>query len=166
MQAACGGEAMRDDFLTFMLYEHRTTSGPYFCRRVSGPRRAFSRRSVPKQGGSLRMDRGAKSPLSGERGQGLRVTGVNRSGEHPLKKAPGVCRGFRTRLEVHLENAQTLGHPIVSPNARRAIRENPETCSFDRLSTEAKVDAKSEAPHPTAWPSARWSAPSQEKTRR
>src|SRR5262249_51608488 len=31
----------------------------FFCRRVSGPRRAFARRSVPDQNGSLRMDRDA-----------------------------------------------------------------------------------------------------------
>ena len=34
-RAACGGEAMRDDFMTFMLYEHQNTREPYFFVGVS-----------------------------------------------------------------------------------------------------------------------------------
>ena len=34
-RAACGGGSMTEDFMTLVLYEHRTTTGPYFFVGVS-----------------------------------------------------------------------------------------------------------------------------------
>jgi hypothetical protein len=97
----------KEMFIAFVLYEYQDAhDATFFRRRVSGPGRAFARRSVPKQSGSLRVDRDANDyrpgdgdPIGRPRARHLDPTRLVPTRDETLKKAPPGRTGLRATEE-------------------------------------------------------------------
>ena len=133
---------MRNEmFITFVLYEQpggRTRRAMFFRRCVSGPRRAFARRSVPDQNGSLRMDRDANHYRPGD-GEpvGRPLARSSRGDASRFVQSPFSCSRHFVMLPLRpyfSMNLRTLSRPL----RRNLVHWTRNTSSLPAMSPKTR----------------------------